>query len=281
MKHAIESTGSLIKAFSSLDRWLRLYYEENLLQCENKSICIDSLLAQDDKERLEPLLRRVSQFALNKIKNELLSATVYEACLCELRVNYDIPCHHMLPTKGSIMLSSISKRWLLFPNQDQPNSSHIIQNITSQKTAFLDKLDDVLAVLEIKLSDIKIPEKIIEKDYPSGTKRLPTALEHQSSKILLSYCIPADDIDQIHNLLNDAINNQLNKRMEIYKDWLGYNTNLLKQILEFQASPCHSLFWFISSNCAQLAANTFSVPIAIFDDKNEQSMLFFSLETPP
>ncbi|CAG8638293.1 2982_t:CDS:1, partial [Scutellospora calospora] len=70
-------------------------------------------------------------------------------------------------------------------------------------------------------------------------------------------------------------------RIEVYKNWLGYNTDLLKQILESRASPCHISLWFLSPDCAQLAANTFSVPIAIFDEINEQSMLFFPLEMPP
>ncbi|CAG8456316.1 3914_t:CDS:2 [Racocetra fulgida] len=260
MKHAIKTSGNLTKAFNSLDRWLRLHHEENSLQYENESISIDPLLAQEDKDRLEPLLGKVSQFALNKIKNELLSTTAYKAC---------------------------------FFSDEQ------------QKTALLNKLDDILAVPEVKLSDIKVPEKIVGKGRPSGTKRLPTALEHQSSKILLNYRIPANDIDQIYNPLNDgncgfcalafairgneenwdliklAMNNQLSKRMEVYKDWLGYNTDSLKWILEFRASPCQPSQWFVSPDCAQLAASTFAVPIAIFDEKNEQSMLFFPLETPP
>ncbi|RIB16178.1 hypothetical protein C2G38_2038789 [Gigaspora rosea] len=375
MKHAIESSGSLTRAFNSLDRWLRLHHEENSLQYENESISIDPLLTQDDKDRLEPLLGKVSQFALNTIKNELLRTTTYEACLCELRVNYNIPCCHMLPAKGPVILSSIPKRWLLFPDRDQLDSSHVIQNTASintdnfislksklytvetrymnfldeqQKSALLNQLDDILTVPEVKLSDIKVPERIKGKGRPSGTKRLPTALERmeqeekkrkmndyknkkkpkdvkkeltkstsfsqciselhiedQNSKILLSYRIPANDIDQVYNPLSDgncgfralafairgneenwdliklAMNNQLNKRIEIYKDWLGYNVELLKQILESRASPCEPSLWFLSPDCAQLAASTFSVPIAIFDERNEQSMLFFPLETPP
>ncbi|CAG8485403.1 22131_t:CDS:2 [Gigaspora rosea] len=47
-----------------------------------------------------------------------------------------------------------------------------------QKPGLLNKLDGILAVPEIKLSDIKVPERIIEKGCPSGTKRLLTALEY-------------------------------------------------------------------------------------------------------
>ncbi|RIB07943.1 hypothetical protein C2G38_2272568 [Gigaspora rosea] len=152
-KHAIKSSGSLMKAFNSLDIWLRLHHEETFLQYENESIGIDPLLAQNDNDRLRPLLERLSQFALNKIKCELLNATTYEACLCELLVNYNLPCRHLLPIKDE-----------------------------QQKSFLLDKLDDILAIPEVKLSDIKVPERIIEKGCPSGTKRLPNALEHMEKE---------------------------------------------------------------------------------------------------
>ncbi|CAG8817147.1 21648_t:CDS:2, partial [Gigaspora margarita] len=50
--------------------------------------------------------------------------------------------------------------------------------------------------------------------------------------------------------------------------------------LAMRASPCSPSYWFLSPNCAQLAANTFSVPITIFDELNGQSMLFFPLDAP-
>ncbi|CAG8844604.1 25742_t:CDS:2, partial [Racocetra persica] len=91
-------------------------------------------------------------------------------------------------------------------------------------------------------------------------------IEDKRPKILLNLRIPVNDIDQICNPKSDsncrfwalaiaiqrneknwnlvklAINSQLNKRIEIYKDWLDY---------------------------AQLAVNTFSVPIAVFDKRDE------------
>ncbi|CAG8520849.1 3759_t:CDS:2, partial [Cetraspora pellucida] len=61
----------------------------------------------------------------------------------------------------------------------------------------------------------------------------------------------------------------------------GYDIDLLKQILESRESPCSSSLWFLSPDCAQLAADTFSLPIAIFSENNEQSMMFFPLESTP
>ncbi|CAG8666419.1 13654_t:CDS:1, partial [Dentiscutata heterogama] len=68
-----------------------------------------------------------------------------------------------------------------------------------------------------------------------------------------------------------VINSQLNKHIEIYKDWLGYDVNLLKKILKLRESPCQPSLWFLSPNYTQLATKTFSIPIAIFEEKNKQS----------
>ncbi|CAG8772289.1 10808_t:CDS:10, partial [Gigaspora margarita] len=265
--------------------------EETSLKYENESIGIDPLLAQNDKDHLRPLLGRVSQFALNKIKCELLNATMYEACLCELHVTYNLPCRHLLPIKDE-----------------------------QQKSSLLDKLDDILAIPEVKLSDIKVPER--KKKVNHGTNQIKSTITSQKKKsknvetkltkctsfsqsilalhiedkeqnLRLNYRIPPEDIDQVYNPLSDGncgfralaiairgnkenwdliklvMNGQLNKRMEVYRDWLGYDINLLKRILESRYLSCQPSLWFLSPDCAQLAANTFSVPIAIFEESDD------------
>ncbi|CAG8804611.1 16531_t:CDS:2, partial [Cetraspora pellucida] len=185
MRHAIESSRSLMKSFNSLDRWLYLYHEERLLQYENESINIDPLLTLDDKNRLEPFLGKVAQFALNKIKNELLKATIYKACLSnDIDQVYD-------------------------PKSDR--------NCRFRALAFAIR----------------------------GNKK--------------SWC-----------LIKLAMNSYLNKHIEVYEKWLNYNINLLIQILESQASLCSPSLWFLSPNCAQLAADTFSIYIANFDEDNKK-----------
>ncbi|CAG8580980.1 4346_t:CDS:2, partial [Cetraspora pellucida] len=355
IKHALETSGSLMRAFNYLDRWLRLHHEENSLQNESESVGIDPLLVYNDKERLALLLGKVAQFALDRIKNELLKATTYEACLCELRVNYNIPCRHLLPAKDSVMLSIIPTRWLLFPDEDRLYANYQVQNLTNlqvsdsdnyfllksqlyeienrymsfpdeqQRSTLLEKLNEILTVPVINLSEIGVPEKIIGKGRPSGTKQLPIAIElmEQAEKkkkvktiekkqndsvnlpqnissrgnrlrFQLSSRIPIDDINEVYDPKSDgncgfrslavairgneenwilvklAMSGQLTKRMEIYKNWLGYDTDLLNQILRCRASPCSPSLWFLSPDCAQLAADTFSVPIAIFNEQNGQ-----------
>ncbi|CAG8731240.1 8930_t:CDS:2, partial [Gigaspora rosea] len=200
MKRAIEASGSLTKSFNSLDRWLRLHYEELSLQYENE--------------------RRVTQFALNQIKNELLSVTTYKACLCELRVNYNLPCRYMLPLNEPI------------------KNVNFLQNGSTF---------------------------YIEDTRPN---------------ILLNSRIPVDDVDQICNPKSDG--NCGFRALAIAIRGNEENWNLVKLAMnESWASPCPSSFWFLSPDCAQLAANTFTVSIAIFDEKDEQCTIFFPLESAP
>ncbi|CAG8741088.1 9719_t:CDS:2 [Cetraspora pellucida] len=113
--------------------------------------------------------KKLASLSLNEenIIKYLESTTTYKACLCEPCVNYNIPCHYMLSAKGPIALSSISKRWLLFPDQDQLDSCFLDKQ---QKSVLLNQLDDILTIPEVKLFDIKVLERIIEKGCSSGTK---------------------------------------------------------------------------------------------------------------
>ncbi|CAG8819889.1 12024_t:CDS:2 [Cetraspora pellucida] len=172
IKHALETSGILTKAFNHLN---------------------------SDKSRLVLLLGKVAQFALNHIKNKLIKATTYKACLCKLQVNYNIPCKHMLPTSGFVFLSIIPTRWLLFSDKDRLKSNRKMKSSTNlasnsdelqQKSALLEKLNGILAVPVTNLSEVKVSEKIVGKD--------------QKLKVLLSSQIPVDDIDQIYNLKSDG-----------------------------------------------------------------------------
>ncbi|CAG8738387.1 43330_t:CDS:2 [Gigaspora margarita] len=143
IKHAIEALG------------------KDLLQYENESISIDPLLAQEDKDQLGPLLEKVSQFALNKIKNELLCTTTYKACLYKLRVNYNLSySNHIIQNIAS---SNPDYFFLLKSKLYTIELQYMSFSDEQQKSALLNKLDDILAVPEVKLSDIKVPERIIGK----------------------------------------------------------------------------------------------------------------------
>ncbi|CAG8708404.1 9258_t:CDS:2, partial [Racocetra fulgida] len=165
-----------------------------------------------------------------------------------------------------------------------------------QKSTLLKQLDDILAVPEAKLKQkmkTNNAKKKQIKNVNSPQNSLMFHVEDQMPKILLNSRIPINDVDQVYNpksngncgfralavairgneenwnLVKLVMNSQLNKHIEVYRNWSGYNIELLKQILEFWKSPCSPSFWFLSPDCTQLAADTFSVPIAIFDTDNE------------
>ncbi|CAG8733722.1 42823_t:CDS:2, partial [Gigaspora margarita] len=135
---------------------LHLYHEERILQYEDESTNVDSLLTLDNKNQLKLLLGKLlfpnkDQAYSNYLKNDLF-----------------------LANSDNILLKSqiyeIETQYINFPDKQQ-------------KSTLLEKLDDILAVLETKLSKIKIPEKIKGKGHPSGTKQLPIALEHMEAEM--------------------------------------------------------------------------------------------------
>ncbi|KAF0529912.1 hypothetical protein F8M41_012527 [Gigaspora margarita] len=208
MKRAIETSGSLTKSFNSLERWLCLHYEEYLLHCKNDSVKIDPLLTRDNKNRLEPLL-------------------------------------------GT----------LLFPDKDQANYNYIAKDASS--TSF-DNFSLKSRLYKIEARYVNFPDEqqkltlLKRKGRPSGTKWLPTALEHMEAenkkiKIWNAKKKQIKNVDSLQNvsrlniealaiairgnednwnLIKVAMNGQLNKRLEVYKHWLGYDVDLLRQILE-------------------------------------------------
>ncbi|CAG8601231.1 6273_t:CDS:10 [Cetraspora pellucida] len=245
IKHVLETSGSLMRVFNYLDRWLNLHHEENSLQNENESFGIDPLLV---------------------IKNELFKATTYEVCLYELCVNYNISCRHLLLAKGSVMLSIILTRWLLFPDKDRLYANHQVQNLTNLQVSDSDNYFLCKSQLyEIKNHYISFPDE----------QQRFTLLE-KLNEILIVPVINLSEIEKkkvktIEKKQNDSINlpQNISSRVAIR----GNEENWIFVKLAMSASPCSSSLWFLSSNCAQLTADIFSVPIAIFNKQNEQKKL--------
>ena len=74
----------------------------------------DHFMPEDVKEKLNHLIHKVSRYAVDKIKKELVNLskrtmdddalsntrdTEAPACSCKIRINYGIPCRH-ISTKG-------------------------------------------------------------------------------------------------------------------------------------------------------------------------------------
>jgi len=78
-----------------------------------------------------------------------------------------------------------------------------------------------------------------------------------------------------------AMKSHLAKCRNVYEEWLGYDISLLLDILECKLSPCSSKYWFMVPDCAQLAADTFRVPVAMMGAREELCSLFLPLLSPP
>lgn len=81
----------------------------------------DHFMPDDVKKKLQHLTNRVSRYAVDKIKKELAndekeSSSESSACNCSIRVNFGIPCRHVLPLNELVPLSLLHERWLLDPN---------------------------------------------------------------------------------------------------------------------------------------------------------------------
>ncbi|KAG2230998.1 hypothetical protein INT48_002777 [Thamnidium elegans] len=71
------------------------------------------------KQAVSQLVHKISHFALDKIKQELVTidenTLVYSDCSCAIKVHYGLPCRHTIPRTGAIPLEMIPPRWYLFP----------------------------------------------------------------------------------------------------------------------------------------------------------------------
>jgi hypothetical protein len=78
-----------------------------------------------DKARLALLMPKITSFALQKIKQEstyCATSDLKSDCDCKVKVNFNLPCRHVLPRFGPIPLSVVAKRWHLDPtNHDDGN----------------------------------------------------------------------------------------------------------------------------------------------------------------
>ncbi|KAG0167506.1 hypothetical protein DFQ30_006017, partial [Apophysomyces sp. BC1015] len=59
-----------------------------------------------------------------------------------------------------------------------------------------------------------------------------------------------------------------------------YDTSALLKILECQLSPCSSEFWFLALDCAQLVADAFNTPVAIYTGQGKGAQMFLPVGLP-
>ncbi|KAG2227155.1 hypothetical protein INT45_003885 [Circinella minor] len=139
LKSSIQSSsGNLYSVFEQIDEYYRLKNLAWKRQHDKESFDVDPHLPQDHKERLVQVERNISKFSFYSIRNELKHRNIIKTdiCRCSIKVHYNIPCCHMLPSIGIISLSLVPRRWHLYPERTAPE-----ENITRNN-------NDMIAVTE-------------------------------------------------------------------------------------------------------------------------------------
>lgn len=88
---------------------------------------------------LKPLRKSISQFAIRRIKTELYhcwnpdeeeGGTEDTECDCEHRVNYLLPCRHMLPRDQSaqVQIDMVNCRWHLEKHNGKLYIGHVMNH---------------------------------------------------------------------------------------------------------------------------------------------------------
>ncbi|KAI8137455.1 hypothetical protein BJV82DRAFT_583729 [Fennellomyces sp. T-0311] len=159
----------------TIDNFIRNQREAILYSTEIQKFGDDPYMAANDKAVLVELLGKVSRYAIDKIKMECAKRTKSTKpninCTCPVRINFNIPCKHLLVNQSVISLSSVPARWHLNEKQSEPTQDQLtklVNNVTS-----IPALKELNEPAPLKSS----------KGRPKGTKRLPLAIELKEKTI--------------------------------------------------------------------------------------------------
>ncbi|CAG8436991.1 10491_t:CDS:2 [Ambispora gerdemannii] len=84
-------------------------------------------------------------------------------------------------------------------------------------------------------------------------------------------CISQNLILQVYNPIGD----------DFYNNVLGYDINRLMAVLLCMISGCSQEYWFYAPECAQLASDTFNIPIIVFGTDSNASLSFLPFDQKP
>ncbi|CAG8832309.1 21142_t:CDS:2 [Gigaspora margarita] len=202
---AIETAKDLESVFCSIDQTMRLQHLKASMRLGSNKVAVDPFTLRDPK--FGELIGNISAWAINNIKRTLKkikeNPTINkstEICKCTIKINYKLPCPHIIPMDSPIPLSIINKRWLLerpdmieflcplkFAITDPEfyntfiKAEKAFQQLPdcASKIEFIAKLDQVV---NMPLSEpIKPPQKTVTKGHPSSTKQELLLSEHQDA----------------------------------------------------------------------------------------------------
>lgn len=205
-KRAIETASGLETVFEKIDQRMRIQHLKAAIQVGVNKVACDPFTLRDP--RFSIIIGSVSTYAIDKIKRMLAAAeeksVICEStktCQCLIRINYKLPCYHIVPKEGVIPLNIIDKRWHLNrpdikclprPALDSPANNpelyklflraeeifHQLPDDTSMRAEFLARINQVILMPLSK--PVKAPNVAISKGRPSKTKREKLMSERQN-----------------------------------------------------------------------------------------------------
>ncbi|KAI8076318.1 uncharacterized protein BX664DRAFT_369721 [Halteromyces radiatus] len=130
--------------FESIDRWYFGMWEKIEQRTEIESFKYNpSFMLDKDAHRMNHLRLKISKFAFNRLKNDVVPASYRvnkkDDCECEIKIQYKLPCAHMISGDSSpIPLTAIHPRWIL-KEDDIPTNEYIYGTVVANCTNDDDK----------------------------------------------------------------------------------------------------------------------------------------------
>ncbi|KAG2228382.1 hypothetical protein INT48_008310, partial [Thamnidium elegans] len=136
--------------------------DERIRRQELEMLGTSALLYNPELEyKFVNLKNKVARFAMDKIRESLgfgiaTQKKSKENCDCEIRVNYGIPCFHILLRYEVIPLSIVSDRWIIESNEQNENAVVLEQKVVVEKQVeVLEVIDsDIEEDIDVTLVDI-------------------------------------------------------------------------------------------------------------------------------
>ncbi|CAG8584967.1 20804_t:CDS:2, partial [Gigaspora margarita] len=160
-KWAIETASDLESVFRQIDQAMRLQHLKAAVNTGSNKVAVDPFILRNP--RFSELIGNISVWAINKIKQtlqkykELIAYKSDEICECTIKINYKLPCIHMIPKHGPIPLATIDNRWLL----ERPD---IIELPHPSKSAIVDsEFYDTFVNAEEKFQ--QLPNNIVKTEF--------------------------------------------------------------------------------------------------------------------
>ncbi|RIB10933.1 hypothetical protein C2G38_2204787 [Gigaspora rosea] len=153
---------NLESVFHQIDQTMRIQHLKASMRQGSNKVAIDPFILRNPK--FSELIGYVSTWAIDKIKIMLQSITNEpnmhenaETCKCLIKINYKLPCIHIVPKNSPIPLSIINRRWLL----ERPD---IIELLHPSKSGTVDsEFYDLFVKAEEKFK--QLPDNITKREF--------------------------------------------------------------------------------------------------------------------